>query len=89
MGVILVEEKTKTFFDEENNVVQESFLEKSIISNATIQAVLGTSFRITGLTGPNEASELALLLRAGALAASCEIRRGTNNWTYIRKRKYR
>ncbi len=69
LGVILVEEKTKTFFDEENNVVQESFLEKTIISNATIQAVLGTSFRITGLTGPNEASELALLLRAGALAA--------------------
>ncbi len=69
LGVILVEEKTKTFFDEENNVVQESFLEKSIISNATIQAVLGTSFRITGLNGPNEASELALLLRAGALAA--------------------
>ena len=69
LGVILVEEKTKTFFDEVNNVVQESFLEKSIISNATIQAVLGTSFRITGLTGPNEASELALLLRAGALAA--------------------
>ena len=69
LGVILVEEKTKTFFDEENNVVQESFLEKSIISNATIQAVLGTSFRISGLTGPNEASELALLLRAGALAA--------------------
>ncbi len=69
LGVILVEEKTKTFFDEDNNVVQESFLEKSIISNATIQAVLGTSFRITGLTGPNEASELALLLRAGALAA--------------------
>ena len=69
LGVILVEEKTKTFFDEENNVVQESFLEKSIISNATIQSVLGTSFRITGLTGPNEASELALLLRAGALAA--------------------
>ncbi len=69
LGVVLVEEKTKTFFDENNDVVQESFLEKSIISNATIQAVLGTSFRITGLTGPNEASELALLLRAGALAA--------------------
>ena len=69
LGVVLVEEKTKTFFDENNNVVQESFVEKSIISNATIQAVLGTSFRITGLNGPNEASELALLLRAGALAA--------------------
>jgi preprotein translocase subunit SecD len=31
--------------------------------------VLGTSFRITGVGSPQEASELALLLRAGALAA--------------------
>ena len=43
--------------------------EKSIISNATIQDVLGTSFRITGLSNSYEASDLALLLRAGALAA--------------------
>ena len=35
---------------------------------ATIQSQLGASFRITGLE-PAEASELALLLRAGALAA--------------------
>ncbi len=69
LGVVLVEEKTKTFFDEQDNVIQETYLEKSIISNATIQAALGTSFRITGLTDSYEASELALLLRAGALAA--------------------
>ena len=69
LGVVLVEEKTKTFFDENDNVVQESYIEKGIISNATIQAVLGTSFRITGLSSSTEASELALLLRAGALAA--------------------
>lgn len=69
LGVVLVEEKTKTFFDAEDNVVQESYIEKGIISNATIQAVLGTSFRITGLSSSTEASELALLLRAGALAA--------------------
>ena len=69
LGVVLVEEKTKTFFDEDDNVIQETYLEKSIISNATIQAALGTSFRITGLTDSYEASELALLLRAGALAA--------------------
>lgn len=69
LGVVLVEEKTKTFFDQDDNVVQESFIEKGIISNATIQAVLGTSFRITGLSSSTEASELALLLRAGALAA--------------------
>ena len=69
LGVVLVEEKTKTFFDNEDNVRQETFTEKSVISNATIQAALGTSFRITGLSNSNEASELALLLRAGALAA--------------------
>jgi preprotein translocase subunit SecD len=69
LGVVLVEEKTKTFFDDDNNVRQETFTEKSVISNATIQAALGTSFRITGLSTSNEASELALLLRAGALAA--------------------
>ena len=69
LGVVLVEEKTKTFFDEDDNVVQESYIEKGIIRNATIQAVMGTSFRITGLSSSTEASELALLLRAGALAA--------------------
>ena len=69
LGVVLVEEKTKTFFDQDDNVVQESYIDKGIISNATIQAVLGTSFRITGLSSSTEASELALLLRAGALAA--------------------
>ena len=49
--------------------MQESYVEKSIISNATIKDVLGTSFRITGLSNSYEASDLALLLRAGALAA--------------------
>jgi len=43
--------------------------DKRIISLATIQAVLGSQFRITGLESRAEASELALLLRAGALAA--------------------
>lgn len=40
-----------------------------MISLATIQSALGNSFRITGLDGPGESSELALLLRAGGLAA--------------------
>ena len=69
LGVVLVEEKTRTFFDENDNVLQESYTEKNVISNATIQAALGTAFRITGLSSSHEASELALLLRAGALAA--------------------
>ncbi|HOY23885.1 MAG TPA: protein translocase subunit SecD, partial [Cellvibrio sp.] len=45
------------------------YIERKIISLATVQAALGVSFRITGLNAPGEASELALLLRAGALAA--------------------
>src|SRR5690606_3828259 len=40
-----------------------------VINAATIQAVLGSQFRITGLDSPQEAAELALMLRAGALAA--------------------
>ena len=36
---------------------------------ATVQSQLGKQFRITGLDGQRESSELALLLRAGALAA--------------------
>lgn len=45
------------------------YTESVVINRATIQAVLGSSFRITGVGTPQEASELALLLRAGALAA--------------------
>jgi preprotein translocase subunit SecD len=45
------------------------YVEKSIISLANIQTALGNRFRITGLDSPQEASELALLLRAGSLAA--------------------
>jgi preprotein translocase subunit SecD len=43
--------------------------QKHIISIATIQSGLGNSFQITGLTAPNEARNLAILLRAGALPA--------------------
>ena len=43
--------------------------EKVVINRATVQAVLGSQFRITGVGSPQEAAELSLLLRAGALAA--------------------
>src|SRR5690606_9966299 len=45
------------------------YVESKIINLATIQSALGVQFRITGLESMAEASELALLLRAGALAA--------------------
>ena len=73
LGVLFVEQKSKSelVIDEFGNKVieQTSYIEKNIISLATIQAVLGTGFRMTGVGSPQEASELALLLRAGALAA--------------------
>ena len=73
LAVLFVEQKSKSelITDASGNstIEQTSYIEKNIISLATIQAVLGTSFRITGVGSPQEASELALLLRAGALAA--------------------
>jgi len=73
LGVLFVEQKTNselvTNAQGESVIEQTTFIEKNIISLATVQAVLGTSFRITGVGSPTEASELALLLRAGALAA--------------------
>lgn len=73
LAVLFVEQKNKSelVINKNGNKVieQTSYIEKNIISLATIQAVLGTSFRITGVGSPQEASELALLLRAGALAA--------------------
>ena len=73
LAVLFVEQKSKSELvtDENgNNIIEQTtYIEKNIISLATIQAVLGTSFRITGVGNPQEASELALLLRAGALAA--------------------
>jgi preprotein translocase subunit SecD len=73
LGVLFIEYKTRLdkSIDENGELVITSvpFVEKNIISLATIRGQLGTSFRITGLDGQRESSELALLLRAGALAA--------------------
>jgi preprotein translocase subunit SecD len=43
--------------------------EERVISAPVIQSALGNNFQITGLTDRKEASNLALLLRAGALPA--------------------
>ncbi|WP_370279005.1 protein translocase subunit SecD [Pontibacterium sp.] len=72
MAVLFVEDKERTVTKQVNGeTVTEKirYQEKKIISLATIQSVLGNQFRITGLDGAGESSELALLLRAGALAA--------------------
>jgi preprotein translocase subunit SecD len=72
MAVLFVEYKSRTLTETVDGVAQERripYVEKKIISLATIQSVLGSQFRITGLDSATESSELALLLRAGALAA--------------------
>jgi len=73
MAVLFIEYKTdkKVGVDEngEEITTYSQIPEASIISLATIQNSLGRNFRITGLENPQAASELALLLRAGALAA--------------------
>lgn len=72
MAVLFVEHKQRTLvqtIDGERVEKRIPYTEKGIISLATIQSTLGNSFRITGLDSAQESSELALLLRAGALAA--------------------
>ena len=73
LGVLFIEYKTKLEKTLDSNgdmlITPVPFVEKHIISLATVQSQLGKSFRITGIDSQREASELALLLRAGALAA--------------------
>jgi preprotein translocase subunit SecD len=71
MAVVFIETKTRDRYEMVSGQevkISEPYVEKKIISLATVQAALGVSFRITGLQA-GEARELALLLRAGALAA--------------------
>lgn len=74
MAVLFIENKQKISYVTDPTTgakteVRTPYTESVVINAATIQAVLGSSFRITGLASPQEASELALMLRAGALAA--------------------
>ena len=74
MAVLFIENKQKISYVADpatgtQTEVRTPYTESVIINAATIQAVLGSQFRITGLDSPQEAAELALMLRAGALAA--------------------
>lgn len=75
MAVLFIENKQKITHGEidpatgKPTEIRTPYSESKIINQATIQGVFGSSFQITGLNSPAEASELALLLRAGALAA--------------------
>ncbi len=69
MAIVFVETKTEpeTIDGKTTRVTHH---EERVISAPVIQNALGNNFQITGLTDTKEASNLALLLRAGALPAA-------------------
>lgn len=69
MAIVFVETKTTTQQNPDGTEKRTTQKEERIISAPVIQSALGNNFQITGLTDTKEASNLALLLRAGALPA--------------------
>lgn len=73
MGVLFIERKYRTRYELDDDgkeiAIRVPYDEKKLLTAPVIQSALGASFQITGLDSPGEASELALMLRAGALAA--------------------
>jgi preprotein translocase subunit SecD len=72
MAVVYIERVTDTKMVDGKEVRTPRITEE-VISDATIQGVLGKQFQTTGLSNPKEASELALLLKGGSLAAPVDI----------------
>ena len=72
MAILLIETKTRSVTERADNgelvTRSEPYVEERVISAPTIQSALGRQFRITGVEA-NEANDLALLIRSGALAA--------------------
>jgi preprotein translocase subunit SecD len=72
MGVVFIERipEVKVVNGEE---VRTARITEEVINYATINGVFGKNFQTTGLGSTSEAAELALLLRAGSLAAPVDI----------------
>lgn len=72
LAILLIETKTRTITERnaegELETRSEPYVEERVISAPVMQSALGRQIRITGLEG-NEANDLALLIRSGALAA--------------------
>ncbi|MEP0203296.1 MAG: protein translocase subunit SecD [Halioglobus sp.] len=73
MGVLFIERKYRTRYEMQEDgtekIIKIPYDEKKLLTAPIIQQALGAQFQITGLDSPIESSELALMLRAGALAA--------------------
>jgi preprotein translocase subunit SecD len=67
MAVVFIEQRRETI-EVGGEKITRDIKEERVINQATIQGVFSNNFQITGLQS-TEARELALLLRAGALAA--------------------
>jgi preprotein translocase subunit SecD len=72
MATVFIENKSETRLVD-GLEVKKTITEETVINVATIRDQLGKRFQITGLDSTEEARDLALLLRAGALAAPVEI----------------
>ena len=72
MAVVYIENKTETV-EKGGKMVKNKETIEEVINTAVIREQLGKRFHITGLDSTKEARNLALLLRAGALAAPIEI----------------
>ena len=66
MSVLFIEEKPELIQRDGEEILRNT-REETVISTATIQGVFSNNFQITGIT-PFEGQDLALMLRAGALA---------------------
>ena len=72
MGVVYIERIPETRIVD-GKEVRTARITEEVINYATVQGVFGKNFQTTGLSSPKEAAELALLLRAGSLAAPVDI----------------
>lgn len=66
MGILFIEDKPEIVMRGDEEIIT-TVREETVISVATINGVFSSNFEITGIT-PFEGQDLALLLRAGALA---------------------
>ena len=73
MAVVFIENKSETYVGDDGETKRRRQTTEEVISVARIQEQLSKRFQITGLDSTHEARRLALLLRAGALAAPLEI----------------
>ena len=71
MATVFIEQKATKNKRPDGSTIFETH--KTVANMATIQSQLGSSFRITGISNPTEAHNLALILRAGVFGIIADI----------------